>query len=338
MDRNEMLETVGRNAQTAIEKGQAALADAADRLSPYVEQATDVIGPIAATAAANVRPALREAQIRGARAAALGLAKVQPAIDEALRQAGPAADAAVKRVAPAVEEILHRIPPSVEAASGKLKEDLLPKLSDTLAMLAEQPLGAEVRPALAAATAAVSAELVKPGKTQKKHSWGKRFGILALVLAIGGIAYAALKKALEPPDAGWVSHTPADAYIADPTDDESQAGEPIVVGVPPEAVIEEFVEELEAAAEEAEAQAEADEQFTAEEPSESGDASPFVDSPYGPGSYVGDEPPQGYDVKGNARSMKYHLPGQVMYARTTAEVWFDSAEAAELAGFSPVTR
>jgi len=322
MDRNEMLETASRNALTAVEKGQAALADAADRLAPYVDQASEAIAPLAANAAASVRPVLHEAQIRGARAAVFGLAKVQPALEEALRQAGPAADAAVKWVAPAVEDILHRIPPSIEAASEKLHDDLLPKLSDTLATLAEQPLGEHVAPALEAASVAVAAKLAK----RSKKRWCKRLGVLALLAAIVGIGYAALKKALQPPDAGWVTHTPADAYIADPTQD-LQAGEPIIVGVAPEALADEDVA----------AAGEADEEAVGEE-AEPGEAAPFVADPYGPGSYVGDEPPEGYDIKGNARSMKYHLPGQVMYSRTTAEVWFNSAEAAQSAGFSPVSR
>ncbi len=312
MDRNEILQSAGQSAQMAMEKGQAALADAASRVAPYVEQAGGVIGPMAADAAEKIRPALREAQIRSARAAAQGLAKVQPALDEALRQATPAADAAVKRIAPAVEDILYRIPPSIEAARGKLHDDLLPRLSDTLSTLADQPLGGEVLPALEAATIAVDAEIATP---KKKHPWAKRLGVLALVGAVVGVACAALKKALEPPDAGWVTHTPADAYIADPTTDDMAApdviigGEPIVVGVPPEA----------------------------EKAGDANETAAPADAPYGPGSYVGDNPPAGYEVKGNARSMKYHLPGQAMYARTTAEVWFDSAESAERAGFSPVT-
>jgi hypothetical protein len=31
--------------------------------------------------------------------------------------------------------------------------------------------------------------------------------------------------------------------------------------------------------------------------------------------------------------MLYHVPGSSFYARTVAEVWFDTAEAAEAAGF-----
>ena len=64
-----------------------------------------------------------------------------------------------------------------------------------------------------------------------------------------------------------------------------------------------------------------------------GDAAPLAESPYGEGSYVGAEPPEGFDIKGNERSMKYHLQGSGGYERTITDVWFDSTEAAERAGF-----
>jgi large subunit ribosomal protein L17 len=44
--------------------------------------------------------------------------------------------------------------------------------------------------------------------------------------------------------------------------------------------------------------------------------------------------PEGYPVKGNEGSMKYHEPDGQWYDQTTAEVWFESAEAAEAAGFT----
>jgi len=43
--------------------------------------------------------------------------------------------------------------------------------------------------------------------------------------------------------------------------------------------------------------------------------------------------PEGFPVKGNADSMKYHQPDGRWYENTVAEVWFASAEAAEAAGF-----
>jgi hypothetical protein len=53
----------------------------------------------------------------------------------------------------------------------------------------------------------------------------------------------------------------------------------------------------------------------------------------GEGVYVGHEPPEGYTIKGNDRSKKYHVPESAGYARTTGDVWFNSEEAAERAGF-----
>jgi len=54
---------------------------------------------------------------------------------------------------------------------------------------------------------------------------------------------------------------------------------------------------------------------------------------YGKDSYRGEEPPSGFDIKGNEDSMKYHTPESPWYSRTVAEVWFNSTEAAEAAGF-----
>ncbi len=43
--------------------------------------------------------------------------------------------------------------------------------------------------------------------------------------------------------------------------------------------------------------------------------------------------PDGYEIKGNADSMLYHVPGSRFYNQTVAEVWFDTAESAEAAGY-----
>jgi len=53
------------------------------------------------------------------------------------------------------------------------------------------------------------------------------------------------------------------------------------------------------------------------------------------GVYRGEEPPAGYDIKGNANTGKYHTPESPWYTRTKAEIWFNSSEAAEAAGFIP---
>jgi large subunit ribosomal protein L17 len=63
-----------------------------------------------------------------------------------------------------------------------------------------------------------------------------------------------------------------------------------------------------------------------------------AEAPYGEGSHAPlDDPqqaPEGFEIKGNADSMLYHVPGSPSYDRTVAEVWFASAEAAEAAGFA----
>jgi large subunit ribosomal protein L17 len=44
--------------------------------------------------------------------------------------------------------------------------------------------------------------------------------------------------------------------------------------------------------------------------------------------------PEGYDIKGNEDSMKYHGPDSPWYDQTVAEVWFKTEEAAQAAGFT----
>ena len=65
------------------------------------------------------------------------------------------------------------------------------------------------------------------------------------------------------------------------------------------------------------------------------DSSAFTDElPDGAHAALDDNAqPEGYEIKGNADSMLYHLPGTPFYDRTIAEIWFDTAENAEAAGF-----
>ncbi len=44
--------------------------------------------------------------------------------------------------------------------------------------------------------------------------------------------------------------------------------------------------------------------------------------------------PEGFTIKGNEDSMKYHEPDGQWYEQTVAEVWFRTADAAEKAGFT----
>ncbi len=61
------------------------------------------------------------------------------------------------------------------------------------------------------------------------------------------------------------------------------------------------------------------------------------DGGYGLGSAAPNEDgsgPEGFPVKGNADSMMYHEPDGQWYDQTIAEVWFETPEAAEAAGFT----
>ncbi len=58
---------------------------------------------------------------------------------------------------------------------------------------------------------------------------------------------------------------------------------------------------------------------------------------FGPGSSAPTQDgsaPEGFSIKGNADSMLYHLPDGRWYDATIAEVWFDTEEAAQAAGFT----
>jgi large subunit ribosomal protein L4 len=60
------------------------------------------------------------------------------------------------------------------------------------------------------------------------------------------------------------------------------------------------------------------------------------EAPYGKGSHAAftdGAQPEGFDIKGDADSMLYQVPGSAFYDRTVAEVWFASAADAEKAGF-----
>ena len=47
-----------------------------------------------------------------------------------------------------------------------------------------------------------------------------------------------------------------------------------------------------------------------------------------------DQAPEGFPIKGNQDSMKFHEPDGQWFDQTTAELWFDTAESAEAAGFT----
>lgn len=264
-----------------------------------------------------------------------GLDRAQELLAEAQKQAGPMLRDARVRTAdfasrtlddmePHIKDAFEKVNPAVDAARDKVTDDLLPRLQDALHHAAEHPAVAEATKRGTAAVQALSGEL-EPVK--KKSRAGKIFKFLAITAAVVG-AVAAVRHLLAPKDDGWTAHEPSKAYVnnsdtfstaarfASDQDDSANTA------VTPEDAPEPEAEEPEAAA--------VAEETVAEESQ--------APSPYGDGAYVGTEPPEGYVIKGNERSKKFHLPGTGGYERTIAEVWFSSEEAAEAAGFTKAQR
>src|SRR5262249_50285055 len=100
------------------------------------------------------------------------------------------------------------------------------------------------------------------------------------------------------------------------------------------------VREAEAATKRAAKKAPAKQAAPAEEPAEveaTTDTTEAIDeAPDGEGSHAplaDGSAPEGFEIKGNKDSMKYHTPESPWYDQTDAEVWFATQEAAEAAGF-----
>ena len=79
-------------------------------------------------------------------------------------------------------------------------------------------------------------------------------------------------------------------------------------------------------------------EYAAGDADSDGESNATDESPHGEGSHApledAAEMPEGYPIKGNAQSMLYHEPDSRYYEATKAEVWFDTVESAEAAGFS----
>lgn len=218
---------------------------------------------------------------------------------EAQRKAVPAAREAGKRTADFASRRLDRWEPRIRDAVSKV-----PPAVDAATDRFTREVLPNLQDALhkAAGHVPVVAEVVPPAK--KKRGVFRTFFKFALIgTAIAG-AVAAVRHFLTPKDDGWTAHEPSRAYINnnDTFATAAKFNEPTPAEAPQPTV-------------------------TEEKP---------VD--YGEGSYVGPNPPEGYIIKGNGRSRKYHVPGTRGYELTIAEVWFNSEEAAEAAGFTKAQR
>ena len=139
-------------------------------MSPYAQQASDVVsgrvGPYAQRVSGVVGPYAKTAKQRGARVA----------YD------------AVEKLGPALEDALDKVPPAVEIARTRMRDEVLPRLAESLAAAAAVPVVVEAAGAVENGAGATS---------DPKRRWLKR---LIVVVAIGGIAAIVARKLLSGSD------------------------------------------------------------------------------------------------------------------------------------------
>ena len=327
-------------AQTAAHRVVPLAQSAAAKAIPLATGAAAAAGPLAhqaygkavlavgATAAAG--PLVHQVYEKAAPLAGQAVDAVSPYAQAVADKVSPYGEMAATRIAPvlaggaaAAHEAAERVGPALESARDRVSDELLPKVSTALSAAAASPFAVEAVKRGRATAAAARGELTLPEPPAKSGSWLKR---IAVVTALAGIAAVVVRKFLgSNKDSGWQAArpsapapTPAPApapFSASVTTADTPASDAATTES-----LDETVDTDTAVADVADVEVPSVEETT--------------DSRYGEGSYVGSEPPEGFFIKGNENSMKYHLPDGGGYEQTVAEVWFDSEDAAERAGFT----
>lgn len=229
-----------------------------------------------------------------------GLSKLAPLADEARTQGSKVAAQANEKLAPARAVAMERY------------EELLPKLGDALEQLARNENAVEIQHRGLAALAAMRGDLSLPKKERKRLQREQLRQIKALQKQDkkkGGFVGKFFLFAL----LGGVGYFLWKQFGAK-SESEWQSHDPKGFE---KSTTQSFSEPVDA-------------------PEGTGVKAERAD--YGDDAFVGTEPPAGYTIKGNERSMKYHTPESGGYDRTIADVWFTTEEAAEKAGFSKAQR
>ena len=342
---------------------------AVERVSPYAQQAVGKVSPYAQQAVERIGPIATSAKQQSARAAYDAVERIAPVLDEALERLSPAVEAARGKVAgelvpklaealsaaaavPVVAEATQRGKAGSAAANGELE---LPKekkkgrwlmriavvaaIAGAAVFVARRVLGgrdadwqaarpttpyAPPRPAGAAGTGQSTAAPVVDGAVAEAGD-DDQGGVSAHLLNLEADGAAVPDQPAE----GGVVETPAEAVAAveEALDEAVPVGEERPIETASGSEVAEPAPADEATAD----AASADDDAAAATEGAASEAQP--ERYQGEGVYVGHEPPEGFTIKGNERSMKYHVPESGGYGRTVAEVWFNSEEAAKQAGF-----
>jgi hypothetical protein len=357
-------------ANSAADRIAPLATGAVDRVSPYAQQVAGRVSPYAHQAAERIAPIATSAKQSGARVAQGAVEKIGPVLDDALERVSPAVEAARTMMSeeilpmlseklsaatgsPVVVEAKKRGKAAVAAAKGELE---LPKEKKKGRWL----IGFAIFAALAGAAVVVARKFLgsrdadwqaarptTPYAPPKPAETAGKAGAATTAPVVDGIDDSG-----EDPQGGMSAHLlnleadgaavpdqPAEGGDIDETLETTAVGEaPVetttVAETPVETTVAEDASGETAAGAEvpAEPVAVGDEAVTLLDEAK---AAPEAAKPKyeGEGVYIGSEPPEGFTIKGNERSMKYHVPESAGYGRTVAEVWFNSEDAAQQAGF-----
>jgi hypothetical protein len=357
---------VGPLTHAAADRVSPLALSAADRVGPYAQAAMGRVSPYAHLATAKVGPLASGAKKRSAHVAQEALEKIGPRLDEAI-DAGrhKVSDDLIPKLAgalsvaagsPIVAEATRRGQATLAAAKGELvlpppkkkrrwlkRFAVLAALAGVAAVAARKFLGSADADWQAARPSAPYTPPPQPAKTPVDES---ATSVADTAPANGASVDAAADVAdLTPagdesgpdPDQSAVGATgePHTDLEEPPTaDSELPTSDTAASDTDASLVYSTESDGLDESGQPMESQSnEAIETELPIEPSAetaSGGERPRYE---GEGIYIGLEPPEGYTIKGNERSKKYHVPESAGYGRTTAEVWFNSEEAAERAGF-----
>jgi hypothetical protein len=344
---------VGPLAQSAANRVGPLAQTAADRIAPFAGQAVERVGPYAKLAVDRVTPYTQSAADRIGPLAATARVRGAQVTEDARRLITPVWDDAVVRLSPVVT-----------SARDRVNTDLLPRLTDALGVVSVAPVVEEVvlpepkkkgrwlkRLAIIGALSAVIAVVARRFLGSRDADWQAARPSTPYVPptrpatdstpSAGAAAdgSTAAGSGIDGDAAGTagtgVADRPLESEPGVAAEEDFAATEPAPIGmlnVNDSGDVEEIVVDEVRFSEPVPDLPEAEPvsgSVAADERAPGERAARFS----GEGVYVGQEPPEGYVIKGNERSMKYHMPEASGYSRTVAEVWFNSEEAAQQAGF-----
>jgi hypothetical protein len=345
---------VGPLAQSAADRVGPLAQGAADRIAPLASQAVGRVGPYAKLAVDRVTPYTQSAAERIVPLAATARVRGAQVTEDARRLLSPVIDPAVVRFGPVVT-----------SARDRVSTDLLPRLTDAFGVGAAPVVEEVVLPepkkkgrwvkrlAILGALGAVIAVVARRFLGNRDADWQAarpstpyvpptRTGADSAPSAAAGSSTAAATTDATDDDSASAETTEAtvsdlsgDGRSGAAVEEDFAATEPAPIGllnVTDSGDVEEIVVDEVRISEPVPDLPETEPvnaPVAGDEPAPAQRAARFS----GEGVYVGHEPPEGYVIKGNERSMKYHMPEASGYSRTVAEVWFNSEEAAQQAGF-----